>query len=221
MRTIILLFFASITLSAQTDYNKHEDSDPKAISIIESIKDDFESYDAHKFEFSLDIEYPGHEGQNMSGHLIQSGEKFVLDMDERKIISDNQSVWVFLKERNEVQINDADFDEESDLMKPSDLFKLYNSGKFAFALSFVGKENGQAINQIECKPLDDDSEYSKMRITINERDNVINRMKIFFKDGSRMTMTIADHIRGFETSDKTFVFNEADYKDVTVEDLRF
>ena len=220
MRIFIILLLATISLSAQSEYNKNEDSDPKAIAIIEDVKKDFESHTAHKFDFSLDIEYPGHEGEKMEGYLIQSGEKFVLDLDTRKIISDNESVWVYLKERNEVQINDADFDE-TELMKPSDLFKLYNSGDFVFALSFVGQENGQTVNQIECKPLDSDSEYSKLRITLSERDNDLKRMKIFFKDGSRMTMSINDHEAGYATSDGTFGFKKSEYKDVVVEDLRF
>jgi len=228
MRLFILFFLIGFFFTAnaqtdtnQTEYSTAEDSDPKAIELIESIKETFEAHEAHRFDYSLDIEYPGHEGQKMSGFLIQSGEKFVLDMDSRKIISDNESVWVYLKERNVVEINDADFDEEEGLMKPSDLFKLYNSGKYVFALSYVGQEKGITINQIECKPLEEDSEYSKLRITLNEKDNTIQRIKIFFKDASRMTMNITDYVAGYDTSSNTFAFNKADYEGVIVEDLRF
>jgi len=187
----------------------------------ESVKQAYESYEAHKFNFILDIEYPGHEGDKITGHLIQRGDKFVLDMGERTIISDNESVWVYLKERNEVQINDADFEESDELMKPSDLFRMYNSGQYIFALNHTGTEAGQAISQIECKPKDKHSEYSKLRLTFLDASNEIKRIKIFFKDGSRMIMKITDHSPGYTTDENTFAFNKKDYKGVIVEDLRF
>ena len=222
MRILLLLILGTFSLSAQNaNYISADDSDPKAIDLLESIKKDFESYTSHKFNFTIDIEYPGHEGQKMSGSLIQSGDNFVLDVDERKIISDNKSVWVYLKDRNEVQINDADFDDSDELMKPSDLFKMYNSGQYVFAITNYSKEVGEAITQLECKPLDEDSEYSKIRITSIDKSKQIKRMKIFFKDGSRMTMSVTNQVKGFEPEKGTFSFDPKKYEGVIVEDLRF
>jgi len=220
---ILLLFVLGVSnLFAQSgNYMSATESDPKAIELLESIKHDFESYKAHKFDFTIDIEYPAHEGQKMSGSLIQSGDNFVLDVDERKIISDNKSVWVYLKERNEVQINDADFEEGDELMKPSDLFKLYNSRKYVFAITNYTKEAGEAITQLECKPLDEDSEYSKIRITAADKSKEIKRMKIFFKDGSRMTMSVTSQTKDFEPEAGTFSFDAKNHEGVLVEDLRF
>jgi len=221
MRIFFSLIFCLALSFTQAQDNFVEESDPSAIKLLDKVKHEYESHDTHKFNYTLDVEFPGREGENMSGHLIQSGDKFVLEMGDRTIISDNESVWVYLKERNEVQINDADFEEGDELMKPSDLFRMYESGKYVFALNNTTVEKGQAISQIECKPLDKHSEYSKLRLSFIEDTNKIKKIKIFFKDGSRMTMTITGHEAGYKTSDATFAFNAKDYEGVIVEDLRF
>jgi len=222
MRLLSFLFvILSSSLLAQTSLG--EVSDPEAMKILDAVKNDFNLYAAHKYQFQLDIEYPGHEGSQVNGHLIQKGDNFVLDMDERKIISDNESVWVYLKERNEVQINDVeeDVEEGEDLIKPSDIFKLIESGDFLFAISNHIFEDGRDITQIECKPLKTNSEYSKLRFSIIDKENDLKRVKVFYKDGSRMNMRIENHIKDFQTTDKMFKFAESDYDGVIVEDLRW
>lgn len=222
MRFIILIFtFLSFTLSAQTTYTSAGESDSKALEILETIKKDYDSHPTHKFNFNIDIEYSEHEGEQFSGSLIQEGDKFSLDLGDRNIISDSETVWVYLKDRNEVQINDADFDEDSELMTPSDIFNLYNSDKYIFAVSNNGHENGESITQIECKSTDDDSEYSKIRLTIKDSGNEPVRAKLFFKDGSRLTMVVTDHVKSYSIPAGAFSFDTDNYADVTIEDLRF
>ena len=65
------------------------------------------------------------------------------------------------------------------------------------------------------------SEYSKFRITLDEKGNTITKMKIFSKDGSRYTLDIKKHNKGVEIQASTFVMNTDDYPDAHVEDLRF
>ena len=222
MRLLIFLFtFSSFSLSAQIAKADIEKSDAQALSILEKMKTDYDSYLSHRFNFDVEIEYAEHEGENFSGSLIQAGDKFSLDLKDRNIISDTEIVWVYLKDRNELQINDAEFDEDSDLMTPSDIFNLYNSDKFVFAISHNGQENGKAITQIECKSLDKDSEYSKIRLTISDSDFKPLRAKLFYKDGTRLTMKVVDHEKGFTTTASTFTFDESKYEGIMVEDLRF
>lgn len=209
----------SISLFGQ--YASSADSDPKALSMLEEIKDNFYNAPGHEINFSLDIELPGQSTETQKGHLIQSKENFVLDLELQKIISDNTTAWLYLKEANEVHINDVEISEATDFMSPSDLFNLHKSKDYVFAISNYGQEDGKAITQIECKPLSEDSDYSKMRLTIIDKDLSVKRLKVFSKDGSRFTMNITDHNAEYKVTPAMFKFNVADYEGVHVEDLRF
>lgn len=227
MRTILssTLFFLSFGITecwAQSQYATAEDSDPKAIEMLKEIGNQYDNAKVHLIDFALDIELPGQATETQKGELIQDGEKFILDMGERKIISDSETVWMYLKELNEVQINDADFDEVGgEFNSPSDIFNLYDSKEFVFAISSRFQEEGKDITQIEAKPLDTESDYSKMRLTLRDKGLEVQRLKIFYKDGSRFTMHIKEHNENYKLGADGFSFDASKYPDVHVEDLRF
>lgn len=210
-----------LSLPSWSQYESAIDSDPVAIKLLKKIKNQYLSTPAYQIDFIYDIELPGQATESQKGKLIQSGDNFRLEIADREIISDNETVWMFLSDMNEVQINDADFDDSEDFMSPSDVFSLDESKDFIFAISNHSKEEGKAITQIEGKPVDSDSDYSKMRLTIADKGTQVKRLKIFAKDGSRFTMHISAVNLDYQVSDDTFSFNPALYPDVTVEDLRF
>lgn len=219
--TLIFLGLMLAISPSYSQYTSQEESDPKAITLLEKIKNDYIKASGHKITFTLDMAFPGRGLESQSGDLIQSGEKFVLDMADRKIISDNETAWMYIKEMNEVQISDVDFEATTDFMSPSDIFNLYQSKDYVFAITEYGKEEGQAVTKIECKPLSDDSEYSKLRLTVVDNGHRVKRLKIFSKDGSRFTMHIKEHDSKYKTDADTFKFIESDYEGVMIEDLRF
>ena len=76
-----------------------------------------------------------------------------------------------------MQVNNVDdFEEEDeDFLSPKDLLRIYEKEDFIFGLTNDGFENGVAIQQVEFKPIDKDSEYAKMRLTIDKKKNQIIR----------------------------------------------
>jgi len=124
---------------------------------------------------------------------------------------------MYSEEMNEVTINDADFEDTEEFMSPSDIFNLDESGDFIFGLISQDKQ----AHYIECKPIDEYSDYSKMRLAINRADNTVNHLKMFMKDGSRFTVYFTEVDIAFKTSEKTFTFDVQAYDGVHVEDLRF
>ena len=216
--TLWLLMIGTMAIGQQSEMEK---SDADALDILEKIKSDFESQNNHLIDFELLIEYPAEPAQKQVGQLLQKGDMFELTLDNRKVISDNKTVWLYLIEDNELQINDADFGDDGEYMSPNTIFRLYQSDDFIFAINNRSIEEGQAITQIECKPTDPDSEYSKMRLTVADAGHEVKRFKIFAKDGSRFTMTLLSHKKNIALKAGAFTFNTADYPGIIVEDLRF
>ncbi len=217
----LILFFVIFSLEIQAQNGTQESSDDAAMEILNQLKKDYDDYSAHKMDFSLELDLVDQGKEIQSGYLIQEGDKFVLDMEQQKIISDNITVWVYLKEQNEIQINDADFDEEDELMSPSSIFNLYESDDYIFVISNQSYEEGILQTQIEGKPTDSNSEYSKIRISLKDKSHQFHKMKIFSKDGNRYTLQLTKHIKGFEIEEGMFTLNPSEYKGVVIEDLRF
>ena len=220
MRFYLLLIFCGTFSLSQAQYTGAGESDPEAMALLKAVKSTYMNGPPKKIEFTLDMEFPGQAKESQPGTLIQSGENFVLEMQGRKIISDTKQVWMYTEELNEVQINDADFEDTGDFMSPSDIFRLDESDQFVFALAEYGKEDGKDVTYIECKPLDESSDFFKMRLAVVSRSKQVYNLKIFMKDGSRHTLTFSS-VTPTETSNKTFSFDPKDYEGVHVEDLRF
>ncbi len=216
---LLFLLCSSLIFTAQAQ-DVAEQSDPDALALLKTIKKNYLTDSAKKIDFALEMEFPGQAKETQPGMLIQSGEKFVLEMQGRKIISDTEQVWMYIEELNEVQINDADFETSEDFMSPSDIFKLDESDQLIFAITQYGKEDDQDVTYIECKPTDDFADYAKMRLAVFSKTNQVHHLKIFMKDGSRHTLTISG-VEAYEANKSTFTFDSSQYEGVHIEDLRF
>jgi len=217
---ILLLLFGFTTAGlAQTTFK--EEVDPAAKAILKKMKDIYESYETLEADFTLTIEIPEQDVETQTGTISQKGDKYHLLLDDQAIISDGNTLWYYLKNKNEVQINNVEEDmEEGEIMSPKALLHIYESKQFMYALVHEGMEGNTSIQQIEFKPIDRDSDYSKLRLTIDKKSTRMMRIKAFGKDGSRFTLKINDFKPNKALSDQFFVFDETLYKGVRVEDLR-
>lgn len=218
---MILLLLLGMTSTVIAQNTTKEVSDPAAKAVLEKMKNIYESYSTIEANFSLVIEIPDQDPETQKGVISQKGDKYHLQIDNQVIISDGNTLWYHLKNKNEVQINNVEEDpEDEEIMSPKQLLRIYESDQFLYALTNEGVEKGVAIQQIEFKPIDRDSDYSKLRLTVNKKDKSIMRIKAFGKDGSRFTLSINKFNPNKTMNDQFFVFDETKYKGIRVEDLR-
>lgn len=195
-------------------------NDPAAKKILDKLKAEYDSYKSMEVNFKLVLELPQQEAEIQNGLVIQQGEMYKLDLDDRSIYCDGTSVWLHVKKNNEVQLNDADMDDEESMMSPKDMLQLYESGEFEYAITAEPLLDGKKVTQIEFKPLDRDSEFSKMALYIDKKTQKMAQMKVFSKDGSRYTLKINDITANKNYSPDTFTFDASKYPGIHVEDLR-
>lgn len=218
---ILLLALVSNGLFAQaTTFNSNEESDPEATVILESIKSKFEAYPAASYDFQIDIEIPGMAMESPNGKYIQKGEKFVLTFGDQEIYSDNETLWIYDTSINTVQIYDADFDEEGAFMSPAEFLEIYKSEDYTYAIVNEWYEGQVVMKHIDFKPLDEDSDFFKVRLELKGKNNDINLIKVFAKDGSRYTLRIKDILSEENIEDAFFVFNASNYENIQIENLR-
>lgn len=199
-----------------------EKSDPEAKKILDKIRKKYEGYKSLEASFTLAIELPGQKQEVQKGTIAQEGDtKFRLDMDDQIIVSDGKTTWVYLKKNNEVQINDADpKDAEGGFLTPKSLLKRYQKGDYLYAITDKTTEGGKVLTHIEFKPKEKNSEYSKLRVSIDEKGGAVQSMKAFGKDGSRYTFAVTKLTPDKQFAANHFTFDPQKYPGVKVEDLR-
>ena len=196
------------------------DSDPAAKKILDALKKEYDTYKSMEVKFDLIMELPGQESETQTGTVIQQNEMYFMDMKDRAIYSNSEYVWLHIKKNNEVQINDADMGDEENMLSPKDMLKLYDSGEFVYAITAEPLLDGKKVTQIEFKPLDRDSEFSKMVLYVNKKTKEMAQMKVFSKDGGRYTLKINDISANNKYPLGTFSFDESKFPGVYIEDLR-
>jgi len=190
--------------------------DPEAKILLDKTTAKLDAQRAIKVDFNLEMVVPGQEPDLQEGLLIQEGEKFFFDIESQMIVSNTKAVYVYLKNDNEIQINDPDFGEDGSLLSPAQMMRLYETESFFYAITDVVGD----LTKIEFKPEDEYSDYSKLRLSIDHNLNEIRKMEIFSKDGSRINLEVNKLELNPELDDRSFLFDVSEYPNAYIEDLR-
>jgi len=224
IRYIILFWICTFSMNlmqAQNNsYLSTQDSDPEATRLMNKLKAKYEGFDNLKMDFSLEIEIPEEDKIIQKGHIFQEDKKFYMDFEQQSVISNGEKVWIHLKNNNEVQIHSAEaLAEEENFMSPENLLKLYESDAYIFAISDEMVKDGRTVAFIECKPIDKESEFSKLRLTVDTKDIDMVSVKAFSKDGSRYTFNNDKLASNIEIPNSKFEFDPSEFPDIYVEDM--
>jgi outer membrane lipoprotein-sorting protein len=210
----ILSFFLSI-FGYQPDKQLN---DPKAKTLLDAVSKTYKGYSSVKADFTLTTSIPTqNKTTSKAGSVALKGEKYKIVMDKQEIFCDKQSVWTYLKDINEVQINDYEPNKED--ITPSNMFTIYQND---FNYMMNGEE---AIDKINCSvvdlmPKDKSKPFFKVRIWIDKSAKYIKRMKVFDKNGNMYVYNITSFNSKANLEDSYFKFDATKHAGVHVEDLR-
>ncbi len=206
--TILLAIFFCLQYSNAQDAN--------AKTILEKLSSETKKQKNITIEFKFIFENNSQAiKESQKGKLIIENEKFILELDNQKIINNGETQWIYLSEENEVQI--MDHDPKDDLLSPNKIFTIYeNNYKHKLIKSEKLKNSTRHIIDLYPKKSE---EFIKISLVINENKN-IRLEKIIMQDKNGGTYSYL--IEKFEsnTNKETFNFRVKDYKNIEVIDLR-
>ena len=156
--------------------------------------------------------------EEQKGTLYLKGQKYKLEIAGQDILTDGKTRWTFVKDANEVQIDNQKTDENS--ITPTNIFTMYEKG---WNSSFKGEQKNNNINYqlVELVPVDTKSKnIFKVKLTINKAQKTISSAKIYDKNGSIQTITIDKFIPDGASDETIFIFNASKYPGSDVVDLR-
>lgn len=223
---LTLALCASLWAQAQTPKTKGQlttaqESDPQAKAILDKLRKKYQSYQSLEQAFTLEIELPEQKKEVQQGKMAKQGKKYRVDLASQSIICDGAALWLVLHQNKEVQINNLpDPAQDETILSPEALFSFYEKGKFVYFLVNETTVAGKVAQEIEFKPLDKNSEYSKFRLTVEKATLNVLSMKAFGKDGSRYTLNLGALTPNKAFAAQHFSFDKAKYPGYRVEDLR-
>ncbi len=192
--------------------------DKKAKDILSGVSSKYRSYKSMKADFSYTLENPTAKiKETQSGSIVLSGAKYRLAIAGQEVICDSKTIWTYMKEAKEVQVNTVDPTEGG--IKPNEIFTMYEKG---FLYKFVDEKKvaGKLQQNIELTPTDKSKNFFKIKLTVDKASKQIVKSVIFEKTGNRYTYAIKEFTPNYAVNAGTFMFDVKKYPGVEVVDLR-
>ena len=211
---------ASISLLFLLVATSYAQQDPKAKSILDKLSQKTRGYSSIKAEFNYTMlnESEGID-ETQPGTVAIKGDKFYLKMAGQEMFCNGTTIWTHLVDAEEVKISEYEEDDE-DAINPKSIFTMYESGfNYKFIKTF--SEGGKSLHQIDLYPTNvDDVSYHTAKLFIDEVKMEIVKMTIYSKDGANYTYKIKSFTGNSTIPDSKFEFNQSQYPDIEVIDLR-
>jgi outer membrane lipoprotein-sorting protein len=213
MKPLFLAFFALIlSIKAFSQY------DPKALQTLEAMSNKYKSFPAFECNFSYtmtnDVEKINEE---FKGKVTVKGDKYRLALPEQEVINNGSTIWTYLPEAKEVNIDN--YEPSSEDVNPSKIYDIYKKG-FKYLYLQDKTESGVVCEEIDLVPEKKDAQYFKIKMLINKKDKSIQSWTMFDKGGNRYKYTITKFNPNVKVEDSFFTFDLKKYPGVEPIDLR-
>lgn len=223
MKTIINLFLGILITSttlAQVESGQEIPQDPKAKEILDALSKKTKSHKALQADFSYNLsnKEAGIDETQKGQITVQGNNKYKIKISGQEIISDGKTLWTYIKDSQEVQIDNAESGAESSALSPSKIFTLYEDN---FKYKYHGEEtiDGKLVQIIKLFPMNaNDKNYHTAILRIDKSLLQIHSIIILSKDGNRYTYTIEKFTGNPAITEGFFNFDTAKAEEVI--DLR-
>ena len=206
---ILLLFVVRITFGQY---------DPKALETLDAMSKKYKSIPSFEANLSYtltnDVEKINEE---FKGKITVKGDKYKLVLPEQEVINNGTTLWTYLPEAKEVNIDN--YDPNSDDVNPSKIFEIYKKGfKYLYLQDKV--DGGVMCEEIDLVPEKKDAQYFKIKMFISKKDKSIQSFTMFDKSGNRYRYTLSKFNSNANVPDNFFAFDPKKYPGVEIIDLR-
>lgn len=199
-----IIAFMAIAATAQTD---------KAKTILDDVSAKTKAYKTIKIDFTYTMENKGQKiDESFTGTLFSRGDSYKLLFSGQEVISDGKTVWTYLKDAAEVQVNDATNNDDS--FTPTNLLSSYTKD---FKPKLLSEDAKQYV--IELTPTQKKN-FVKVKVVIDKSKKILNSLSIFDKNGSTYTYSVNKFETDVPLKETMFTFKAADHPGVEVIDMR-
>ena len=192
--------------------------DPKALETLEAMSQKYKSIPAFEVNLSYSMTNEVEKiNEEFKGKITVKGDKYRLVLPEQEVINNGTTLWTYLPEAREVNIDN--YDPNSDDINPSKIFEMYNKG-FKYLYLQDKTENGVLCEEIDLVPEKKDAQYFKIKMYISKKDKSLQSFTMFDKSGNKFKYTLSRFNANADVPDSFFTFDPKKHPGVEIIDLR-
>jgi len=209
---IITVFISVFGFAQDTDKG-----DKKSREVLDRLTAKTEAYATIKVEFNYKMKnIEADIDENTEGTLFVKGNKYRLLIAGQLVICDGETLWTYIEDAEEVQINAVEDAEET--ITPSNLLTSYSKD---YKSKYIREtfQYGTTVHVIDLTPKEGKS-YYKVQVIIDKAKDQLLEITIFDKNGSTYSYIINSFVPNLELADSQFEFSSDDYPDADIVDMR-
>lgn len=210
---LALILFIGVQIASFAQY------DAKARVILDAMSAKYKNIPAYKAKFSTSLINEA-DGVNemFEGEITVKGDKYILETSDQTVINDGESVWTYLPDVNEVNIDV--YDPDDDEITPSSIFDEYKKG-YKYIWMETTTQAGITCDVIDLIPNNaQNNQFFKIKMLISTKDKTLTKWIMFEKSGNKHIYIISNFNGTISVADSAFKFDASKYPDVEVVDLR-
>ena len=191
----------------------------KATAILKEVSEKTQSYETIKIAFTYKMDNPDadiHEQE--SGKLKVKGDKYQLSIAGQTVINDGETMWTYIEDANEVQINEVEEDED-DFLSPTKLLTSYSEN---YKAKYIGEKPWKGTKKavlIELKP-NEDKTFKVVELLIDNTLKRILSISIYDKNDNIFSYTIDEFEPNVMFDPSDFIFDPEEYPGIEIIDMR-
>ncbi len=201
-----LIIAMSVVLTAF--YIQAQPYEKKAREILDKVAEKTKSYSSIKVEFTYTLENKqANLKESKKGSIQIKGDKYLLKISGQEVISNGKTIWTYIEDANEVQINSIDEGEEG--INPTKLLTSYYED-YKVKLIKEESKHGKTLQLIDCVPLETKS-FFKIRVKVNKKTLQIASFSVHDRNGSIYSYDIDSFVTNTGIPDARFTFSKTNY----------
>jgi outer membrane lipoprotein-sorting protein len=193
--------------------------DSTSKKVLDKVSANYQSFNTLEADILLLVENPQEKAYTTTGKLSleRMSGKFKIDLGGQEIISDGTSQWTVLKDQGEVQVTDADRDDNS--LNPATIFTFYKKG-YEGTYTGTSKADNKTLDDITLVPIDLKQNVAKIKLRVDRATSLIYDAVVFDKNGSKFTYIFKKLSVNTSIPYSLFIFNKNNYPAMEIVDLR-
>lgn len=150
------------------------------------------------------------------GSLIVSGDKYILKIAGQEIVCDGKTIWTYIPDADEVQINEVDTEES---FSPTKLLSSYTD-EYDASLEKELKENNRSYYLLKLKPKKEDSGFDYVHLKIEKDKMQLSSFVLYDFDKNVFSYKIQEYLTNVALDDNAFRFDTSKHPDADIVDMR-
>lgn len=208
--------FLSVFILAFVSLISYSQDDKAAVSILDKFSQLARNAPSISMKFDLEtIDQVEGTNSTVSGSIIISNDKYMLDMKDNTIWFNGETSWSYLPAEKEVTIAKPDKNDNSFVSKPSLIFSIYKKGYKTRLL-----EEKADSYLIDLYPEALDSDHVRIRISIGKPLLDLKSIEYKYKNGITALLSVKEYDLKQSRDNSTFEFQPWKYKGVEIVDMR-